>query len=158
MSTQLYICTVCDVMCAMSCYLYTTVTQTSVLSGVLAVNYQFKEHLNYTLPAGFLPDWSTAEPLGGKIIWPLAEEVFIGLKTREEFLCGVYISVHPWKQCQSPPSLLWAPGLLFCLGYSIKPAHMSIQLASSCVRPTHVCIWVNAGFYFWDMIMKIFLL
>lgn len=121
-STQLllHICSVCDVMCAMSCYFYTAVTQTSVLSGVHAVNYQFKEHLNYSLPAAFLPDWSTAEPPArenhltsgwGSVFWP---------QNQRGNSCAV--SVHPWKQCQSPPSPLWAPGLLFYLGYSIKPA------------------------------------
>lgn len=86
----------CDVTCAMSCCLYTAVTQTSVLSGVHAVNYQFKEHLNYTLPAAFLPDWSTAEPPArenhltsgwGSVYWPQNQRGNSGV-------VSIYLSIH----------------------------------------------------------------
>lgn len=104
----------CDVMCAMSCYLYITVTQTSVLSGVHAVNYQFKEHLNYTLPAGSLPDCSTVGPPGrenhltsgrGSVYWPHNQR---GIPVRCLYICPSMetVSIATFSPVSSWPSVL----------------------------------------------------
>lgn len=103
--------------------------------------------------------------LGGRRSFDLLlRKCLLPLKPEREFLWGVYISLHPWKQCQSPSSPpLWAPGLLLSLGYSIKPAHMSIillrvpralMLWENNIRLACSCIWLEAEFYLWDKIQK----